>query len=157
MLNWVTSSLTFTKRSYSSSSFVNSFTSSEPLTESVSSTSWFISSDFARASLSSLKRVTPTFFVGMTSRGTMAIPTRASFGLMASSAMTVVTTVATLETTDVSVPEMTLDTPSMSEFMRVMMSPCFSVVKKLCGMLCRCAYIWFFMSKMMRELIQALM
>ena len=56
-----------------------------------------------------------------------------------------------------SVPEMTELTPEMSVFMRVMMSPCFSEVKKACGMCCRWSYIWFFMSKMMRELIHALM
>ena len=30
--------------------------------------------------------------------------------------------------------EITLETPLMSEFMRVMMSPCFSLVKNACGM-----------------------
>ena len=56
-----------------------------------------------------------------------------------------------------SVPEMTVDTPEMSVFMRVMMLPCFSEVKKACGMCCRWSYIWFFMSKMMRWAIQVLM
>ena len=59
-------------------------------------------------------------------------------------------------TTLASVPEITELTPEMSVFMRVMMSPCFSVVKKEWGMCCRWSYIWFFMSKMMCWLIQAL-
>ncbi len=49
----VTSSLTLTKRSYSFFSRVKSLTSSEPETDSVSLMSWFISSFFACASVSS--------------------------------------------------------------------------------------------------------
>ena len=37
--------------------------------------------------------------------------------------------------------EITELTPEMSVFMRVMMSPCFSVEKKECGMCCRWSYI----------------
>ena len=69
----------------------------------------------------------------------------------------VVMTVARFETTEASVPEITDETPEMSVFMRVMMSPCFSEVKKLWGMCWRWSYIWFFMSKMMRLAIHALM
>ena len=75
---------------------------------------------------------------------------------MENSATSVVTTVAILLTMLESVPEMTELTPEMSVFMRVMMSPCFSVAKKEWGMCCRWSYIWFFMSKMMRWEIQAL-
>ena len=57
-----------------------------------------------------------------------------------------VTTVAMLDTIFVSVLEMIVLTPLMSVFILVMMSPCFSVVKKECGMLCRCWNIWFFMN-----------
>ena len=67
----------------------------------------------------------------------MITPTIASFQLMAKSATSVVIRVAAFETTLESVPEMTLLTPLISVFMRVMMSPCFSVVKKECGMYCR--------------------
>ena len=76
---------------------------------------------------------------------------------MENSATRVVITVATLLTTCVRVPLMTELTPLMSVFMRVTMSPCFSVVKNACGMCCRCRYIWFFMSKMMRSEIHELM
>ena len=85
------------------------------------------------------------------------MPTMASFQLMEKSATSVVTTVAMLLTMLESVPEMTELTPLMSVFMRVMMSPCFSVEKKEWGMCWRWSYIWFFMSKMMRWEIQALM
>ena len=44
---WVTSSLTFWKRSYSFSSRVNSLISKEPLTDRFSLISWFISSRFS--------------------------------------------------------------------------------------------------------------
>ena len=67
----------------------------------------------------------------------MITPTIASCQLMVKSATSVVITVATLDTTLESVPEITLLTPLMSVFIRVMMSPCFSVVKKECGMYCR--------------------
>ena len=86
----------------------------------------------------------------------MQTPTSASFQLMENSAKSVVATVRTLLTMLVSVPLTTLDTPEMSLFMRVMMSPCFSVVKKLCAMYCRCRYISLRMSNMMRWLIHAL-
>ncbi len=85
------------------------------------------------------------------------MPTSASRQLIVKSATSVVTTVAMFETMLESVPEITLLTPEMSVFMRVMMSPCFSEVKKACGMCWRWSYIWFFMSKMMRWEIQALM
>ena len=75
---------------------------------------------------------------------------------MEKSATNVVTTVATLLTICVSVPEITELTPEISVFMRVTMSPCFSVVKKACGICCRCWYISFFISKMMRIEIQEL-
>ena len=42
-----------------------------------------------------------------------------------------------VETMLESVPEMTVLTPLMSVFMRVMISPCFSEVKKAWGMRCR--------------------
>ena len=153
----VTSSLTFTKLSYSCASRVNIFMSSEPETESVSLMTWFISSFLACASCTSLRRTRPAERVGRMSSGSTARPTSASFQLIEKSAMSVVMTVATLETTCVSVPEMTELTPEMSVFMRVTMSPCFSVVKNECGMCCRWSYIWFFMSKMMRWLIHELM
>ena len=70
-----------------------------------------------------------------------AIPTAARGTLMLKSAISVVTTVAMLLTMFESVPLMTELTPLMSVFMRVMMSPCFSLVKKECGMYCRCRYI----------------
>ena len=57
------------------------------------------------------------------------MPTSASCQLMLNSAASVVTTVAMLLTMLLSVPEITLLTPLMSVFMRVMMSPCFSVAK----------------------------
>ena len=85
------------------------------------------------------------------------MPTSASCQLMVNSAARVVTTVVTLLTMEDRVPEITELTPDMSVFMRVMMSPCFSVVKKAWGICCRCLYIWFFMSKMIRCEIQALM
>ena len=156
-LRRVTSSLTVTKRSYSFCSRVKSFTKSEPLTLSVSLTSWFISSLFSWLSLSSFHRVLPTVLVGRISSGMMTIPTMASCQLMENSATSVVTTVATLLTMLLRVPEITLLTPLMSVFMRVMMSPCFSAAKKAWGMCWRWSYIWFFMSKMIRWLIQALM
>ena len=153
----VTSSLTPTKRSYSRSSAVNIFIRSEPETESVSLISWFISSFLAWLSSSSLRRTLPALRVGRMSSGSTRMPTTASLGLMEKSATSVVTTVAMLLTICVSVPEMTELTPEMSVFMRVTMSPCFSVVKNACGMRCRCWYISFFMSKMMRIEIHELM
>ena len=60
---------------------------------------------------------------------------------MESRATRVVTTVAALLTMLESVPLMTVLTPLMSVFIRVMMSPCFSVVKKEWGIYCRCLYI----------------
>ena len=78
------------------------------------------------------------------------MPAIASFQLIEKRATSVVITVARFETMLLSVPEMTELTPEMSVFMRVMMSPCFSLVKNECGMCCRWSYIWFFMSKMMR-------
>ena len=90
-------------------------------------------------------------------RGITTMPITASFQSMESRAITVVTTVAIFDTILVSVPLMTEPTPEISVFMRVMISPCFSVVKKACGMYSRCRYIWFFMSKMIRWLIQELM
>ena len=95
--------------------------------------------------------------VGRISRGMTAMPTRASFQLMENRATRVVTTVAVLLTMLDRVPLMTELTPLMSVFMRVMMSPCFSVVKKEWGIYCRWRYIWFFMSKMMRWEIHELM
>ena len=65
------------------------------------------------------------------------IPTSASCQLIVNSATSVVTTTTMLLTMLLSVPEITLETPLMSEFMRVMMSPCFSLVKNACGMCCR--------------------
>ena len=153
----VTSSLTFTKFSYSRSSRVNIFMRSEPLTERVSLMTWFISSFLACASCTSLRRTRPAERVGSMSSGSTARPTMASFQLIEKSATSVVATTATLETICVSVPEMTELTPLMSVFMRVTMSPCFSVVKNECGMCCRWSYISFFISKMMRWLIQELM
>ena len=117
--------------------------------------SWFISSFLAWLSVRSFQRVRPTLRVGMMRRGMTRMPTQASCQDMLNRATSVVTTVATLLTMLVRVPEITEDTPLMSLFMRVMMSPCFSEVKKAWGMCCRWSYIWFFMSKMMRRLIQA--
>ena len=94
--------------------------------------------------------VRPAVLVGSTRSGITAMPTSASGALMLKSATRVVMTVATLLTMFESVPLITELTPLMSVFMRVMMSPCFSVVKNECGMYCRCLYIWFRMSKMMR-------
>ena len=76
---------------------------------------------------------------------------------MVNRAIREVTTVATLLTMLDRVPEITELTPEMSVFMRVMMSPCRSEVKKAWGICWRWSYIWFFMSKMMRWEIQALM
>ena len=84
------------------------------------------------------------------------MPTSASCQLMVKRATSVVTTVAMFETMLLSVPEITELTPLMSVFMRVIMSPCFSEVKKAWGMCCRWSYIWFFMSKIMRWEIQEL-
>ena len=128
-----------------------------PETDSVSLTSWFISSALAWDSVRSWKRVLPTLRVGRMSSGITTMPTQASCQLIVKRATSVVTTVAMFDTTEASVPEITELTPEMSVFMRVMMSPCFSLVKKECGMCCRWSYIWFFMSKMMRWAIQALM
>ena len=55
-----------------------------------------------------------------------------------------------------SVPEMTVLTPLTSVFMRVMMSPCRSEVKKPWLICWRWAYMAFFISKMMCWLIQEL-
>ena len=66
----------------------------------------------------------------------------ASCQLMENRATRVVTTVAMLETMLERVPEITELTPEMSVFMRVMMSPCFSVAKKEWGMCWRWSYIW---------------
>ena len=98
----------------------------------------------------------PTLREGMIRIGITAMPTRASGVLMAKSAISVVITVAMLLTMLLSVPEITELTPDMSVFMRVMMSPCFSEAKKAWGMCCRWSYIWFFMSKMIRWEIHAL-
>ena len=56
---------------------------------------------------------------------------------MVNNATRLVTTVAVLETMFDSVPEITVLTPLISVFMRVMISPCFSEVKKACGICCR--------------------
>ena len=144
------------KRSYSCFSRVKSLTSSEPLTDRVSFTSWFISSCLAWLALASFQRVRPTLRVGRISSGITTRPTRASCQLIVNRATRVVTTVATLLTICDRVPEMTELTPLMSVFMRVMMSPCRSVVKKAWGMCWRWSYIWLRMSKMMRWEIQAL-
>ena len=74
------------------------------------------------------------------------MPTMASFQLMVKRATKVVTSVAILLTMDDRVPLMTELTPEISEFILVMMSPCFSVVKKEWGMYSRCLYISFLMS-----------
>ena len=95
--------------------------------------------------------------VGAMSRGNTANPTQARIQLMLKRATSVVTMVARFPTTCESVPEMTELTPLMSVSMRVMMSPCFSVVKNECGMRCRWLYISLRMSKMMCCEIQALM
>ena len=71
----------------------------------------------------------------------MHIPTSASCQLMLNRAKRVVATVSTLLTMLVRVPLTTEDTPEISLFMRVIMSPCFSVVKKLWAMYWRWRYI----------------
>ena len=58
------------------------------------------------------------------------IPTIASFQLMVNKATNVVTTVTALLTIEDRVPLITELTPLISVFIRVMISPCFSVVKK---------------------------
>ena len=126
----VASPLTFTNFWYSSSSRVKILTSMEPLTDRVSLMTWFISSVLAWLSLSSNQRVLPALRVGRISRGMMAIPTRASCQLMENSATNVVMTVAVLLTILERVPLITVLTPLISVFIRVMISPCFSVVKK---------------------------
>ena len=78
--------------------------------------------------------------------GSTANPTIASFQLIVNRATRVVIMVAMLLTTRESVPLITELTPLMSVSMRVMMSPCFSVVKNECGMCCRWSYIWLRMS-----------
>ena len=128
--SFVTSSLILTKLSYSFFSRVKSLTSMEPETERVSLMTWFISSFFACRSVNSVYRFRPALLVGRMSRGITTMPTMASCQLMENRATRVVTTVAILLTMEVSVPEMTELTPLMSVFIRVMMSPCFSVVKK---------------------------
>ena len=85
------------------------------------------------------------------------MPNSASRQLMVTRAISVVATTAMLLTMLLRVPEITELTPLMSVFMRVMMSPCFSEVKKACGICWRWSYIWFFMSKMIFWEIQALM
>lgn len=57
---------------------LNSFTSIEPLTESVSSTCWLSSSCFSCASLTSSQRFLPTAFVGRIKSGSTISPTIAS-------------------------------------------------------------------------------
>ena len=136
---------------------VNIFTSSDPLAESVSLIIWFISSVLACVRVAYFRRDLPAMRVGAMSSGNTASPTHASCQLKLNSATSVVTMVAILPTTRESVPEMTLLTPEMSVSMRVMMSPCFSVVKNECGMRCRCMYISLRMSKMMCCEIHALM
>ena len=108
---------------------MNIFTSIDPLTDRVSSIFWLSSSLFAWLCVRYFQRVRPAVLVGSTSSGMTAMPTRASGGLMLKSATRVVITVATLLTMFESVPLMTELTPLMSVFIRVMMSPCFSVVK----------------------------
>ena len=120
---------------------MNIFTSIEPLTESVSSIFWLSSSLLAWLCVRYFQRVRPAVLVGSTKSGMTAIPTSARGALMLKSATRVVMTVATLLTMLESVPLMTELTPLISVFMRVMMSPCFSVVKNECGMYCRCLYI----------------
>ena len=120
---------------------MNIFTSIEPLTESVSSIFWLSSSLFAWLCVRYFQRVRPAVLVGSMSSGMTAMPTSARGTLMPKSATRVVMTVATLLTMFDRVPLMTELTPLMSVFIRVIMSPCFSVVKKECGMYCRCLYI----------------
>ena len=134
MLRSVTSLFTCSNFSNSFSSRVNILTSSDPLAESVSLITWFISSVFACVCVAYLSRERPAERVGKMSSGRTAMPTIASFQLIVNSATSVVTMVATLLTTFESVPLTTELTPLMSVSMRVMMSPCFSVVKNECGM-----------------------
>ena len=157
MLSLRTSSFTPLNLVYSRSSEVKSFTRREPDTERVSFTIWFISSFFAWVSCRSFRRTLPALREGMIKSGITSTPTMANCQLRVNRATRLVTTVAMALTAFDRVPEMTLETPEMSVFMRVMMSPCFSVVKKEWGMYCRWLYIWFFISKTMREEIQALM
>ena len=63
------------------------------------------------------------------------------------SATIVVTTVHMLDMIFVSTELITDATPDMSEFILVMMSPCFSEVKKECGIACRWLNISFFISR----------
>ena len=118
------------KRRRSSFSRVNSLTSSEPETDSVSSMSWFSSSDCFCDALVRLQRFFPTILVGISRKGMMAQPTNASRQSSENMAIAVLTTVRKLLNAEDSVLEMTTDTPEISVFIRVMMSPCRSVVKK---------------------------
>ena len=57
-----------------------------------------------------------------------------------------------LLTIDVSVPDITILTPLMSLFIRVIISPCFSLVKNECDICCKWSYISFRMrSKAVRQ------
>ena len=87
--------------------------------------------------MSSFHLVLPAVFVGSIRRGITTIPTRARGALIENSAISVVMTVAMLLTILERVPDITLLTPLMSVFILVMMSPCFSVVKKEWGIYCR--------------------
>ena len=62
--------------------------------------------------------------------GMTRMPTIASFQFMENRATSVVTTVAILLTMEARVLDITVDTPEISVFILVMISPCFSVVKK---------------------------
>ena len=133
-------------RSYSLFSRPNSFTSSWPLTESVSFRMPLISSLQAWASPASFHRRLPAIRVGRVNSGTTAMPIRASSQFFWNMAITATIRVMVLDKMLVNVFVTTLSTPLTSLVIRVMMSPWLAEVKNRWLIFCRCRYIWFRMS-----------
>ena len=149
MLRSIMRRFAFSYFSYSSSSLPKSLTSSWPLTDMVSFKMPLMSSDAAWASRVRVQRVLPARLVGIVKRGMMMTPIVARIQLRLYMATTAMMSVVALERMLVIVFVMTERTPSMSEVMRVMMSPWLLVVKKRWDISCRCRYIVFRMSNVM--------
>ena len=106
------------------------FINNEPDTDRDSFTTSFNSSAFACDSDNSFHLFLPADLVGSTNKGITSIPIIDKRKSILNRATTVVITVAILEMIFVRVELITLDTPEISEFILVMISPCFSEVKK---------------------------
>ena len=109
---------------------INSFISNDPDTDNDSFTRSLSSSFFVCVWDKYFQRFLPADFVGKTKRGITSMPINESLISILNKAITVVTTVHILEMIFVSVELITFATPEISEFILVMMSPCFSEVKK---------------------------